>query len=120
MFCAWCFVLLLFRAVLNEQYDWRTEWKPRGMCAAMQTSIYCKREKRTYKTGIKKETDRAVQTEYGYAHRRMIKAINRIFERYQPQTIVMEDTYAGKDMYAYKKALSSCRDWGLIMQYKMV
>ena len=39
MFCAWCFVLLLFRTVLNEQYDWRTEWKPRGMCAAMQTSI---------------------------------------------------------------------------------
>ena len=39
MFCAWCFVLLLFRTVLNEQYDWRAKWKPRGMCAAMQTSI---------------------------------------------------------------------------------
>ena len=39
MFCAWCFVLLLFRTVLNEQYDWRAEWKPRGVCAAMQTSI---------------------------------------------------------------------------------
>lgn len=39
-----CFVhgallLLLFRSVLNEQYDWRAKWKPRGMCAAMQTSI---------------------------------------------------------------------------------
>ena len=31
MFCAWCFVLLLFRTVLNEQYDWRAEWKPRGV-----------------------------------------------------------------------------------------
>ena len=24
---------------LMSSYDWRTEWKPRGMCAAMQTSI---------------------------------------------------------------------------------
>ena len=61
----------------------------------------------------KKQTERCRQN-MDMRIEEMIKAINRIFERYQPQTIVMEDTYAGKDMYAYKKL---CQLQGLGLNY---
>lgn len=46
--------------------------------------------------------------------REMLISLQKVFAKYQPQEIVMEDTYASKDMYAYKKM---CHLQGLVLAY---
>lgn len=46
----------------------------------------------------------------------MIKGINIYLKKYKPTVIVIEDTYMGKDGYAYKKL---CHIQGLVLNYSI-
>lgn len=46
----------------------------------------------------------------------MIKGINIYLKKYKPKVIVIEDTYMGKDGYAYKKL---CHIQGLVLSYSI-
>lgn len=70
-----------------------------------QTSKMTKLEKKAIK---KKNMDYRI--EY------MIIEISKYLNKYHPDCIIMEDTYGGKDMYAYKKL---CHLQGLILSYSL-
>ena len=46
----------------------------------------------------------------------IIKGINNYLKEYKPKMIVIEDTYMGKDGYAYKKL---CHIQGLVLNYSI-
>ena len=66
------------------------------------------------KTQLKIRQRRIKKENIDYRISEMIKELDKVFNDYIPEVIVMEDTYANKDMYAYKKL---CHLQGLVLSY---
>lgn len=66
------------------------------------------------KTQLKIRQGQIKKENIDYRISEMIKELDKVFNDYIPEVIVMEDTYANKDMYAYKKL---CHLQGLVLSY---
>lgn len=66
------------------------------------------------KTQIKDKQRQIKKENIDHRISEMIKELDKIFNEYHPEVIIMEDTYGNKDMYAYKKL---CHLQGLVLSY---
>lgn len=70
----------------------------------------------TNKNMNKQEENEIKKKNMDYRIIEMIKGINIYLKKYKPKVIVIEDTYMGKDGYAYKKL---CHIQGLVLSYSI-
>lgn len=70
----------------------------------------------TNKDMNKQEKNKIKKKNMDYRIIEMIKGINIYLKKYKPKVIVIEDTYMGKDGYAYKKL---CHIQGLVLSYSI-
>lgn len=70
----------------------------------------------TNKNMTKQEENEIKKKNMDYRIIEMIKGINIYLKKYKPKVIVIEDTYMGKDGYAYKKL---CHIQGLVLSYSI-